>query len=499
MLKEMDGALPAFVALLVVSGILVSLAIILLPLLIGEDLGLEELESMERAQEFSVEGLPPSAFPGDSPYVVPLRVSTPPLAETDSLVLRIFGEGRELAEVDCLSEMETWEGMTELECNASIPYNYQNTEGYRVYAVLVREGAEYAYGPMQMQVDWGAYEESFWGFAGNTFFCAGGAFLLLIIPLSLAAWWIVKRTKHREAYRGEYSLKTLISPFSIRRNMQDKVHAAMVSPYFWSIELLGILIVLAYMAMAGEVWKSWAAAAAFAMSGLIAFIVPFLWCFIWWYADYKEREPLRVLVTLFLWGMLAALMAIGINSIMGLVFGLVGLGFFTSFIVAPLAEEFFKGSGLLMLANHHEFGSIEDGIVFGFTIGMGFAFIENWMYLLGNPMGADVWSWLVLFLLRSLVFSANHGLYTAITGAAIGYLIEKRHAYPSLGLLAGVPIAALFHAMHNSGEMIITLLGGAGALLYCCVLIPFFDYGGLILLAVLFLRAVTRAGRQKNI
>ncbi|MCX6768596.1 MAG: PrsW family glutamic-type intramembrane protease [Candidatus Micrarchaeota archaeon] len=109
-----------------------------------------------------------------------------------------------------------------------------------------------------------------------------------------------------------------------------------------------------------------------------------------------------------------------------------------------------------------------------------------------------MWSWLFLFLLRSIVFSANHGLYTAITGATIGYLIEKKFEFPALGLLIGVPIATLFHAMHNSGELVITLLGGAGVLLYCCVLIPFFDYGGLLLLMVLFLRAVTRA-RQKNI
>lgn len=498
MLDGLNRALPVFAALLVVSGILLSLVIIILPILVGEGLGLEELESMERMQEFRAEGLPAYASPEDSPYVAPLRVATPPLTETDSLVLRVFGEGRELAEIDCLGEMEGWEGISELGCNATIPYNYQNSENYKLYAVLTRESSEYAYGPLEVRADWGAYEDNFWGFTGNTLFCAGGAFILLVVPLALVAWWIVKRTKHKEAYGGEYSMSTLLSPFSTKRKMHEKVHAAMISPYFWAVELLGILIVIFYMAVAGEIWKSWTALAAFLMSGLIAFVVPFLWCFVWWYADYREREPLRVLVTLFLWGMLAALMAIGINSAMGLIFGLAGLGFFTAFLVAPPVEEFFKGSGLLIFANHHEFNSVEDGIVFGFTIGMGFAFIENWIYLLGNPMGADPWSWLALFLLRSIMFSANHGLYTAITGATMGYLIEKRFGFPALGLLAGVPIAAIFHAMHNSGEMIITLLGGAGIFLYCCVLIPFFDYGGLLLLIVLFLRAVTRA-RQKNI
>lgn len=490
MLKEMDAGLRVLVALLVLSGILISMATIILPYLLGGDLGLGELDGMERIGSFHVEGLPPNAAPADSPYVAVLAVSTPRLEGTDSVKLRIFGEGRELGEIDCLEDMESWEGITQLECNATIPYNYQNAEGYKIYAVLEREGGEYAYGPLGMRADWGEYEKSFWGFSWGTVLCAGAAFLFLVIPLALAAWWISGRTKHEEEYPGEYSLASLFSPFSINRKIGEKVHAAMVSPYFWSLEMLGILIVLSYMMLEGEVWKSWTAMAAFAISGLIAFIVPFLWCFAWWYADYKEREPLRVLVTLFLWGMLAALMAIGINSIMGVLFGLLGVGFFTAFLVAPLVEETFKGSGLLIFAGHHEFNSVEDGIVFGFTIGMGFAFIENWLYLIQNPMGADMFGWLFLFLLRSIVFSANHGVYTAITGAIIGYLIERKFAFPALGLLIGVPVAAFFHAMHNSGEMIIALLGVGGVLLYCCVFIPLFDYGGLILLGLLFLRAI---------
>jgi RsiW-degrading membrane proteinase PrsW (M82 family) len=190
--------------------------------------------------------------------------------------------------------------------------------------------------------------------------------------------------------------------------------------------------------------------------------------------------------------MMAALMAIGLDVLAGALFGLVGLGFFGAFLLAPPIEEFFKGSGLALLSEHHEFDSIEDGIVFGFTIGMGFSFIENWIYLLDNPMGSDIGSWIFVFLLRSIVFSANHGFFTALTGIVIGYLIERKFPAPALGLLVGVPLAAFFHGMHNSGEMIIALLGGGGALIYCCFLIPFFDYGGFIILVLLFVRSIMR-------
>jgi RsiW-degrading membrane proteinase PrsW (M82 family) len=190
--------------------------------------------------------------------------------------------------------------------------------------------------------------------------------------------------------------------------------------------------------------------------------------------------------------MFAALMSIGITSFSGDFFAVFGLSLLSVFLIAPIAEEFFKGSGLAVLSGHHEFDSVEDGMAFGFAIGMGFSFVEDWLYLMNNPLGADALSWFIVFILRSIFFSINHGFYTAITGGVIGYLKEKAFAAPALGLLIGFPVAALFHAIHNSSEALIALFGDAGAVLYLCFLIPVFDYGGFIVLMVMFIRAITR-------
>jgi len=101
-----------------------------------------------------------------------------------------------------------------------------------------------------------------------------------------------------------------------------------------------------------------------------------------------------------------------------------------------------------------------------------------------------------LFVLRSLFFSANHGIFTAITGGVIGWFREKKFSAPALGLIPGVAIAAVFHAIHNSGGLLIALLGFGGVLTYCCLLIPLFDYGGLVLLIMVFIWAVFRKRRQ---
>jgi hypothetical protein len=99
-------------------------------------------------------------------------------------------------------------------------------------------------------------------------------------------------------------------------------------------------------------------------------------------------------------------------------------------------------------------------------------------------MGANIGSWLFLFFIRSIMFSAMHGVYTAMTGALIGLLKEK--AWPQIPLFIFTLLPAMFfHSVHNSGELVGQLLGPGSALAYCCLIMPLFDYGGLVLLAVL--------------
>ena len=123
---------------------------------------------------------------------------------------------------------------------------------------------------------------------------------------------------------------------------------------------------------------------------------------------------------------------------------------------------------------------------------MGFSFIENWLYFIQNPVGSDIGSWGSLVIVRSIIFSANHGFYTAITGAIIGYLVERKFSFPALGLVVALPIAATLHALHNSSEILTALLGSGGILVYCCLLVPIFDYGGAIAIILLFIKSVVR-------
>jgi RsiW-degrading membrane proteinase PrsW (M82 family) len=493
MLKKINRIFVLFIMFAALSGILLSVIVLFVPDLIGGDISATDYRTKD--PNLLLSGPSADVYAYDSPHLVNYSISTPSLDEFDTLFIEVYTQGKLVSEIDCLEQdvdSSDYVGKSSISCEAYIPYNYQESQDYSIYAVLYSEEEEYVSQEQTIFIDWTNYEENFWSVSGFLIILVGGTYILLIFPLIAVIAFIASKMKHDGARPGEYTLSSMLNPFQNGKTLLQKFNSFLVSPYFWIFELAGILIILTYMLISAEVWKSSTAFVAFFLSGLMAFIVPFLWVAAWWYADFKEREPLRIIVTFFLWGMFSALMAIGINTVFGLVFSILGLGFLSAVLVAPPVEEFYKGSGLALLGEHHEFNSIEDGLVFGFVIGMGFSFIEDWIYMLNNPMGGDIIGWFVLFILRSFVFSSIHGLFTAIIGGSIGFLKERAFAAPALGLIPGAFIAAIFHAIHNSGGLLSVLLGAGGILTYLCILIPLFDYGGTFLVIMLFLWALLR-------
>ena len=496
MLENANRIFVAFILFLAASCMLLSLFVLFIPDILGKDLALQATTSMNRSNDFILSSSSMiEQSPHDSPYYVNFTVDTPYLESLDQLHVEVYGDGRLLADLDCLEEYSSYADyntLTRFDCPAALPYDYSSSQDYEVYATLQGEDYEFVSGPIDIHTDWGSYEINFWSISLFLFTGVGAGYLLIVLPIVIAIAYVASRMKHPDAWPGEYTIASLLNPFSNGKTLLQRFNSFLVSPYFWAIEAAGIFIILLYMFIFAAAWKSGTALVAFILSGLIAFLIPFLWCAAFWYADFREREPLRILVTFFLWGVLSGLMAIGINSVSGLVFSVLGLGFLSAFLIAPPVEEFFKGSGLALLAEHHEYNSVEDGLVFGFVIGMGFSFIENWIYLLGNPMGSDIFSWFFLFILRCIMFSSIHGLFTAMTGGVIGYLKERNFAAPAFGLIPGFMLAAFFHAMHNSGQTLAYVLGIGGLLTYCCILIPMFDYGGFFILLVIFIWALVR-------
>ncbi|WP_432520411.1 PrsW family intramembrane metalloprotease [Kineococcus sp. SYSU DK006] len=177
--------------------------------------------------------------------------------------------------------------------------------------------------------------------------------------------------------------------------------------------------------------------------------------------DRHEAEPPHLLAFAFGWGAcVASLGALVLNSASSrLLDRAVGDVTNTSVLVAPVVEEVLKGLGvlLLLLRQRRQFDGVVDGIVYAAFVGVGFAYLENVLYLgraLGDEQPASL---VVVFVLRCLVSPFAHPLFTMAVGVGLGLAARHRSPLRRVGApVAGLAVAVVLHALWNASA-------GAGA------------------------------------
>jgi protease PrsW len=173
--------------------------------------------------------------------------------------------------------------------------------------------------------------------------------------------------------------------------------------------------------------------------------------------DLYEREPLRYVVPVFVWGFaVATTISLVFNTLATVTFDAVAsrqvANFLTAVFVAPVVEEITKGLALLIiffiayLASRRrglvEFAGVMDGIVYGSAVGFGFALAEDILY--GMQYGAET------FLVRRILGGFAHAAFTSLTGIGIGLIpFVSNRAFKLFPPLLGLLGAMLLHGTFN--------------------------------------------------
>jgi RsiW-degrading membrane proteinase PrsW (M82 family) len=164
--------------------------------------------------------------------------------------------------------------------------------------------------------------------------------------------------------------------------------------------------------------------------------------------DRYDREPLKLLLKLFIFGMLAAIPTIIVENFLSRINFLRGILSiaWTTFIVAGLTEEYFKRLVVMKLAYFHPaFNEKLDGIIYCTFSALGFATIENIMYVVSG-YDADPYIGLyrgILSVPAHMLFAITMGYYLSLAKFSPDEQCCKK--YLRLSLL--VPI--LFHGTFN--------------------------------------------------
>ena len=157
------------------------------------------------------------------------------------------------------------------------------------------------------------------------------------------------------------------------------------------------------------------------MSLLVLSFAPVLIILLYvYYRDKYEKEPLSLLIKGLLAGMLIVLPIASAEEVATLIINPDGLGnissaFFTAFFIAALIEEGFKYLAVyLLIWKNKEFNERFDGIVYAVFVSLGFALIENIMYIFSNENGVAVG------LTRALTAVPAHAIFGILMGYHIG-------------------------------------------------------------------------------
>jgi RsiW-degrading membrane proteinase PrsW (M82 family) len=210
----------------------------------------------------------------------------------------------------------------------------------------------------------------------------------------------------------------------------------------------------------------------FLIAAVMAFVPAVIYLSIVLLIDRYDPEPIWVLALSFVWGAVIAVFgALIINDTSTVIATQAGgneVGDFVGAVIsAPLAEELFKGLGVLivLLALRKEFDGVVDGIVYACVVAIGFATVENVLYYGRAVQNSGIGGGVGLFVLRGMLSPFAHPLFTSMTGIGLGIAREaKRGVWVWLGPAMGFGLAALLHAIWNFVATL-TVGGGPGVFL----------------------------------
>jgi len=183
-------------------------------------------------------------------------------------------------------------------------------------------------------------------------------------------------------------------------------------------------------------------------------VFPVVAAFLW--LDRYEREPPSLLLFAFAWGaFVATFVALVINtSSLELLRAAGGDTGLVPVAVAPVVEETAKGLAIVvvLLLRRREFDGVVDGIVYAGMAGIGFAFVENVLYLGRTLLDEGGGPTAAVFVVRCLFSPFAHPLFTAATGLGIGLAVSRRSPLVRVvAPLLGLAVAIALHATWNWG------------------------------------------------
>jgi RsiW-degrading membrane proteinase PrsW (M82 family) len=171
----------------------------------------------------------------------------------------------------------------------------------------------------------------------------------------------------------------------------------------------------------------------------IAPVIAIIWYLT--FLDTLNKEPFKMLVLTFIFGLLSVVPAVLLEMFGGNLLGevnTVSKAFLQAFVVVAFSEELAKYFFLrAFVFKRKEFDEPYDGIIYAIMISMGFAALENVMYVMQGGFNVGV--------LRMFTAVPAHATFAILMGYWVGRAKMENKPYLNwLGLLSAVAFHGLY-------------------------------------------------------
>ncbi len=185
----------------------------------------------------------------------------------------------------------------------------------------------------------------------------------------------------------------------------------------------------------------------------LSFIPAILWILFFYHQDKYEKEPIKLVAITFLAGCLSVIPALVVELVLekAITFNLPFSPFriLVMMIMVGFTEEICKFIAVKKAAyDTPDFNEPMDGIVYSVTAAMGFAFVENIMYMLKFRATSGLLGAYSIGVLRALYSMFAHATFGVIMGSYLGRAKFEKDKTISL-FVKGIVLAALVHTLFN--------------------------------------------------
>jgi len=179
---------------------------------------------------------------------------------------------------------------------------------------------------------------------------------------------------------------------------------------------------------------------------LIGGITPaLLWLYFWLSEDKRCPEPRNLLILAFLSGMLSVFLVIPLEKLTGHLF----TGTAVVIIWAGIEEVIKFIVAYIVVLRNKAMNEPIDAVIYMITIALGFAALENTLFLLSPLSDGLLVGSLVTGNLRFIGATLLHVLASSTVGVAVAFSFYRKGSVRMLYIFSGLILASGLHALYN--------------------------------------------------